>query len=113
MPRRPLLPLPWLPLSAAVLLAAWGVLPVAGRLQAAPAPTGAPLRVMTLNIFYGGDELNLKNGQFCHDADGCPETLAQVIEEVRRAAPDVVGFEEGEHNACVIAQALGWNCSAR
>jgi len=113
MPRRSSLPLPWLPLCTAVLLAAWGVLPGAGRLEAAPAPTGAPLRVMTLNIFYGGDELNLKNGQFCHDADGCPETLTQVIEEVRRAAPDVVGFEEGEHNACVIAQALGWNCSAR
>ena len=113
MPRRPSLPLPWLPLSAAVLLAAWGLLPGAGRVEAAPAPTGTPLRVMTLNIFYGGDELNLQNGNFCVRADGCPETLAQVIEEVRRAAPDVVGFEEGEHNACVIAQALGWDCSAR
>ena len=113
MPRRPSRSLPWFPVAVAVGLFAFTVLPGPRPLAAAPVPAGAPLRVMTLNIFYGGDELNLQNGNFCLRADGCPETLAQVIEEVRRAAPDVIGFEEGEHNACVIAEALGWNCSAR
>jgi hypothetical protein len=105
---------PWRPsLLAAVLFAVLAAPASRSDLEAAPTPSTTRLRVMNLNIFYGGDELNLQNGQFCHNADGCPETLAQVIEEIRRAAPDVVGIEEGEHNACAIALALGWNCSAR
>jgi len=111
MSRRPSRPPALFPVSIAVLCTLLTAGP--GRLAAAPTPVGAPLKVMTLNIFYGGDELNLQNGNFCVRADGCPETLAQVIEEIRRAAPDVVGIEEGEHNACAIALALGWNCSAR
>ena len=71
------------------------------------------LRVMTLNIFYGGDELNLTNGQFCLRPDGCPETLAKVVEAIRAANPDIVGLEEGERNTAAIAQALGWYASER
>ncbi len=82
-------------------------------LAGGPAPATVPLRVMTINIFYGGDELNLDNGNFCLRPDGCPETLAQVIEAIRLAAPDVVGLEEGEHNTHPIAQALGWYASER
>jgi hypothetical protein len=111
MPRRPSRRPQWFPLWPAVLCTI--LVPGTGRLTAAPTPVGAPLKVMNLNIFYGGDELNLQSGNFCVRADGCPETLVQVIEEIRRAAPDVVGLEEGEHNACPIALALGWNCSAR
>jgi hypothetical protein len=77
-----------------------------------PAPT-VELRVMTLNIFYGGDELNLGNGQFCIRPDGCPETLAKVVEAIRLANPDVVGLEEGERNTAPIAAALGWYASER
>lgn len=116
MPRRsPSRPMPWIPIAMLCTVGLCGAAFLAGadRPSAAPPPATTPLRVMTLNIFYGGDELNLQNGNFCIRADGCPETLAQVIEEIRRAAPDVVGLEEGEHNACPIAQALGWNCSAR
>ena len=115
--RRPFRLLTWSPLAIAVLGAAFAfcgaLLPGSGRLAAAPTPVTTRLKVMNLNIFYGGDELNLQNGNWCIRADGCPETLAQVIEEIRRADPDVVGIEEGEHNACAIALALGWNCSAR
>lgn len=98
---------------AAACLAGVALPPAAGSIQAAPAQVTTRLRVMNLNIFYGGDELNLQSGNFCVRADGCPETLALVIEAIRRAQPDVVGIEEGEHNACAIALALGWNCSAR
>jgi len=113
--RRPSRPMTWFPIAVLCAGGLYGAafLPGADRLSAAPTPVTTLLRVMNLNIFYGGDELNLQNGNFCVRADGCPETLAQVIEEIRRAAPDVVGLEEGEHNACAIAQALGWNCSAR
>ena len=114
--RRPSRLLPWftlMPATMAACLLGAELFTGAGRVEAAPSQVTTRLRVMNLNIFYGGDELNLQNGNFCVRADGCPETLVQVIEEIRRAAPDVLGIEEGEHNACPIAQALGWNCSAR
>jgi endonuclease/exonuclease/phosphatase family metal-dependent hydrolase len=71
------------------------------------------LRVMTLNIFYGGDELNLTSGNWCSRPDGCPETLVKVIEAIRAAGPDIVGLEEAERNTRVIAEALGWHHSER
>ena len=106
-PHRPLI---FVALLAAGV-AAW-VVGVPRPATAAPAAT-VPLKVLNLNIFYGGDELNLENGQFCHDADGCPATLAKVIDAIRAAAPDVVGLEEGEHNTRPIAEALGWHYSER
>jgi endonuclease/exonuclease/phosphatase family metal-dependent hydrolase len=84
------------------------------------APTGASapddsitLRVMSFNIFYGGDELNLQTRQFCKDPAGCPETLDQVAEAIRASGADVVGLEEATMNTCPLADKLGWNCSAR
>jgi endonuclease/exonuclease/phosphatase family metal-dependent hydrolase len=84
------------------------------------APTGASapddsitLRVMSFNIFYGGDELNLQTRQFCRDAAGCPETLDQVANAIRASGADVVGLEEATMNTCPLAEKLGWNCSAR
>jgi hypothetical protein len=68
---------------------------------------------MTQNIFYGGDELDLSTGKFCHRPAGCPETLAQVEKVIRESGADIVGIEEGEHNAGVIAAALGWHASDR
>ena len=80
----------------------------------AAAPTGSmTLRVMSFNIFYGGDELNLQTGQFCKDPAGCPETLDQVAVAIRASGADVVGLEEGTMNTCPLAQKLGWNCSPR
>lgn len=76
-------------------------------------PTAATLRVMTLNIFYGGDELNLATNKFCASPRGCPETLAHVIETIRASGADVVGLEEGEHSTQAIADALGWHASER
>jgi hypothetical protein len=97
------------------VLAAWatGGAPAAGAGTAAPSAAPLTLRVMTLNIFYGGDELNLTTGTWCSRPDGCPETLAKVVEAIRAANPDVVGLEEGERNTRPIAEALGFHYSER
>ena len=80
---------------------------------ATPPPSTADIRVLNLNIFYGGDELDLHTGSWCHRSAGCPETLEQVINVIRGSGADIVGIEEGEHNAGVIANALGWYASDR
>ena len=71
------------------------------------------LKVMSFNIFYGGDELNLQTRQFCKDAAGCPETLDQVAVAIRASGADVVGLNEATMNTCLLAQKLGWHCSPR
>src|SRR6187551_1932247 len=97
---------------------------LAGMLAAATlllAPTGggtAPtatttLKVMSFNIFYGGDELNLQTRQFCKDPAGCPETLDQVVAAIRASGADVVGLQESTMNTRTIAEKLGWNYSER
>jgi Endonuclease/Exonuclease/phosphatase family len=96
----------------AVLLTATILLGTASRGPAAPQPS-ITLRVMSFNIFYGGDELNLQTRQFCKDAAGCPETLDQVAVAIRASGADVVGLEEATMNTCPLAQKLGWNCSPR
>ena len=99
-----------LPALLAGVLVAAGLTPAAA---APPASATAIVRVMTLNVFYGGDELDLQTGNFCHRPAGCPETLDQVVNVVRGSGADIVGIEEGEHNAGVIAAALGWHASDR
>lgn len=71
------------------------------------------LRVMSLNIFYGGDEWNLTSGNWCQRPAGCSQTLTEVVETIRAADPDVIGFQEGTANECVIADRLGWHCEPR
>ena len=71
------------------------------------------VKVMTFNIFYGGDEWNLDTGQWCMDPAGCPETMDHVVDAIRAAAPDIVGLQEGTANECVIADRLGWYCEPR
>jgi Endonuclease/Exonuclease/phosphatase family len=93
-------------LTAALLMA---VPPMGG----ADPPSSVTLRVMSFNIFYGGDELNLQTRQFCKDPAGCPETLDQVAVAIRASGADVVGLEEATMNTCPLADKLGWNCSAR
>jgi len=101
---------------AALVLA--GLPALAAPASAASAASAAPettvsLRVMTLNIFYGGDEIDLHTGSWCHRKAGCPETRAQVVEAIRASGADIVGLEEGEHSTTVIADALGWYASER
>ena len=82
----------------------------------APPPAAATpvtIKVMTLNIFYGGDEWNLDTGQWCNDPAGCPETLDHVAAEIEAAGADLVGLQEGTANECVLADRLGWFCEPR
>jgi hypothetical protein len=76
-------------------------------------PTTVTLKVMSFNIFYGGDELNLQTRQFCRDAAGCPETLEQVVAAIRVSGADVVGLNEATMNTELIADKLGWHASPR
>ncbi|MGH9748352.1 MAG: endonuclease/exonuclease/phosphatase family protein [Candidatus Polarisedimenticolia bacterium] len=71
------------------------------------------LRVLNINIFYGGDELNLTSGTWCNKPDGCPVTLDKVVEAIRVADPDIVGLEEAERNTRVIGERLGMFYSER
>src|SRR6476661_1235325 len=99
---------------AGIAVALAASLALAGSpISTASTPPTAIVRVMTLNIFYGGDEIDLQTGNFCHKSAGCPETLAKVEDVIARSGADIVGIEEGEHNAGVIAQALGWNANDR
>lgn len=71
------------------------------------------LRVMTFNIFYGGDELDLTSMSWCFRPEGCGETLAQVVETIRASQADIVGLQEGVMNTRRIAERLGWYHSER
>jgi Endonuclease/Exonuclease/phosphatase family len=95
-----------------VLVAAACVLLV-GASAASSASSTVTLRVMSFNIFYGGDELNLETRQFCRDAAGCPETLEQVVAAIRASGADVVGLNEATMNTELIADKLGWYASPR
>jgi endonuclease/exonuclease/phosphatase family protein len=97
----------------AALVAAIAFLLV-GPASGTSAPSSAQtLRVMSFNIFYGGDELNLQTRQFCADPAGCPETLAQVVAAIRASHADVVGLQEPTMNTRTIAERLGWSYSER
>ena len=64
-----------------------------------PSPAAASpvtVKVMTLNIFYGGDEWNLETGQWCIDKAGCPETMQHVVSTIEAADPDIVGLQEAD-----------------
>ncbi len=71
------------------------------------------LRVMTFNIFYGGDEVDLEHGRWCYEPSGCRETLDKVIDSIRASGADIVGLQEGTGNAPLIAERLGWDVNER
>ena len=98
---------------AAGLLALAGLSPAAVGTASAGVAETTVVRVLNLNIFYGGDALNLHTGNWCLKGAGCPETLEQIIHVIDASGADIVGIEEGEHNAGVIADALGWYASDR
>ena len=67
------------------LLAA-GLLACGVLAAASPAATDADggsgavrLRVLTLNIFYGGDELDIRTGDWCAMRRGCDGDVRQVV----------------------------------
>ena len=105
-----------LPMQRALRLLLVGVVFAGASAAAAPAKTDAGavrLRVMTLNIFYGGDELDLRTGDWCTRRRGCSAAFAKVLEAIRASGADVVGLEEAEHSTRRIARALGWFASER
>ena len=84
--------------------------------SAAPAPrpaAGVSISVLSLNIFYGGDDFDLATGDWCPVADGCPRTLRKVARLVRASGADVVGLQEGERNTRALARLLGWHADPR
>ncbi len=71
------------------------------------------LSVMSLNIFYGGDDYDLATGDWCPVADGCPRTLRKVARYIRASGADVVGLQEAERNTTALARLLGWHADPR
>jgi endonuclease/exonuclease/phosphatase family metal-dependent hydrolase len=100
-----------MPRRSALLAAALGMTLLTFSPPAAAAT--ATVKVMTLNIFYGGDEWNLDTGQWCRNPAGCPETLRHVATTIQAADADIVGLQEGTANECVLADMLGWFCEPR
>ncbi len=71
------------------------------------------LSVMSLNIFYGGDDLDLASGDWCPVADGCPQGLRKLARIIRASGADVVGLQEAERNTRALARLLGWHADPR
>ncbi len=80
-----------------------------------PASAGGAVRlkVMSFNIWYGGDEVALGYRHWCYDPAGCPETMEKVLEAIEASGADIVGMQEGTGNAPVIAERLGWYVNER
>jgi hypothetical protein len=72
-------------IGRAALLAAVGLAACGLPATSAQAADGGSvrLRVMTFNIFYGGDELDLRTGDWCALRRGCSATFEQVIRTIR------------------------------
>ena len=78
-----------------------------------PQADSVSLSVMSLNIFYGGDDFDLATGDWCPVADGCPRTLRKVARYIRASGADVVGLQEAERNTTALARLLGWHSDPR
>jgi endonuclease/exonuclease/phosphatase family metal-dependent hydrolase len=94
--------------AAAVVLVGWAV-----GAGAFGEDERATVKVMTFNVFYGGDDYDLAKQDWCATTNGCPATLDRVVEAIRSTGADVVGLEEGEGNTREIARRLGWHASPR
>jgi endonuclease/exonuclease/phosphatase family metal-dependent hydrolase len=99
--------------ASLVLISAVASSAPAAASRAEPDAAPVDLSVMSFNIFYGGDELDLTTGDFCAVPDGCAETFQQVVATIRASGADVVGLQEAERNTRPIAEALGWNFDER
>ncbi|HEX5088679.1 MAG TPA: endonuclease/exonuclease/phosphatase family protein [Nocardioides sp.] len=80
---------------------------------AQPQAAGLRISVMSLNIFYGGDDLDLASGDWCPVADDCPATLHKIVRLIRASGADVVGVQEAERNTARLARLLGWHADPR
>ena len=94
------------------------VLTLSSPVSAAPpvADDAAPtveLSVMSLNIFYGGDDYDLDAGDWCPVANRCPEGLHRLARIVEASGADVVGLQEPERNTAALARLLGWHADPR
>jgi endonuclease/exonuclease/phosphatase family metal-dependent hydrolase len=104
-------------LTAALVLVA----PMAGATGGSTrSPLAAPaavdtirLSVMSLNIFYGGDDYDLRSRDWCPVADGCPQGLRKLARVVEASGADVVGVQEAERNTRALAKVLGWHADER
>ncbi|MFI5101103.1 MAG: endonuclease/exonuclease/phosphatase family protein [Actinomycetes bacterium] len=106
-------PVAVLGVTAALVLLATSVAPSASATTTTGPSAAVTLKVMSQNIFYGGDDLVPSTETFCPVADGCPENLLRIERVIRMSGADVVGLQEAERNTDVIAKALGWYSSAR
>jgi endonuclease/exonuclease/phosphatase family metal-dependent hydrolase len=78
-----------------------------------PKAAGTTISVLSLNIFYGGDDYDLATGDWCPVADGCPSTLRKIARIIRASGADVVGLQEAERNTQALARLLGWHADPR
>src|SRR5262245_39342576 len=83
------MPRPLTRLAVAAALALVAALPLAVPARA-QAPTD--VRLMTFNIWLGGDVVDFD----------------KVVEVIRRSGADIVGLQEAEGNTRRIAEELGW-----
>ncbi|HSL10299.1 MAG TPA: endonuclease/exonuclease/phosphatase family protein [Actinomycetota bacterium] len=97
--------------ALAFTILAGALLPLASTVPASAQPV--PVRVMTLNVLYGGDELDLDTGGWCTKPRGCHAALRQIVRTIEAASPDVVGLQEPINNTRWIADRLGWYASPR
>lgn len=67
------------------------LLPVIAPAQGAAADETVTLRVMTFNVWYGGEQVSLE----------------KIAEAIRAADPDIVGLQEADRNLERIAAAAG------
>lgn len=79
-------------LARMAALAIWLGLGCLAGPVAAQDESAVELRVMTFNIWYGGDQVS----------------FGQVVEAIRAAHPDIAGIQEVDGNLRRIADALGW-----
>lgn len=94
-----------------LLMATSSILFVTSATDLAGAPdSSVELRILTFNIFYGGDEVDLDTFNWCMRPEGCQETLDQVVETIRASNADIVGIQEGCMNPSRIAERLDWYC---
>jgi len=71
--------------------AAWFALALLAAVPPAPADEVVTLRVMTFNVWYGGEQVSLE----------------KVGEAIRAADPDIVGVQEADRNLHRIAEVAG------
>ncbi len=74
-------------------------------------PPSVRLSVMSLNMFYGGDDYDLSTGDWCPVANDCPQGLYRMAKIIEASGADVVGLQEPERNTRKLAEVLGWYAS--